>query len=146
MIRRPPRSTLFPYTTLFRSGADAAGHHRREDGREGDERRGRRRDEDLHGNRHEQRWRHPRGESTNRRRRAHDQADEHGDAGSERDRVPPRDTHAGETNGPGMPREDGQQDADDEEREHDRESDTAPHHWPGGIVAASAAGTLEFPR
>src|SRR5260370_9164996 len=33
MIRRPPRSTLFPYTTLFRSGADspclpgAAGAH-----------------------------------------------------------------------------------------------------------------------
>src|SRR5258705_7852094 len=25
MIRRPPRSTLFPYTTLFRSGEDA--HH-----------------------------------------------------------------------------------------------------------------------
>src|SRR2546427_8260577 len=25
MIRRPPRSTLFPYTTLFRSGADHAG-------------------------------------------------------------------------------------------------------------------------
>src|SRR2546430_5043072 len=24
MIRRPPRSTLFPYTTLFRSGADNA--------------------------------------------------------------------------------------------------------------------------
>src|SRR2546427_4891609 len=24
MIRRPPRSTLFPYTTLFRSGRDAA--------------------------------------------------------------------------------------------------------------------------
>src|SRR6266571_2244993 len=24
MIRRPPRSTLFPYTTLFRSGARAA--------------------------------------------------------------------------------------------------------------------------
>src|SRR5690348_17564242 len=24
MIRRPPRSTLFPYTTLFRSAADAA--------------------------------------------------------------------------------------------------------------------------
>src|SRR2546430_9864276 len=23
MIRRPPRSTLFPYTTLFRSGAEA---------------------------------------------------------------------------------------------------------------------------
>src|SRR3712207_7284214 len=30
MIRRPPRSTLFPYTTLFRSGfgADAAGEDR----------------------------------------------------------------------------------------------------------------------
>src|SRR3712207_9567144 len=25
MIRRPPRSTLFPYTTLFRSLGDAAG-------------------------------------------------------------------------------------------------------------------------
>src|SRR5436309_11398132 len=24
MIRRPPRSTLFPYTTLFRSGQEAA--------------------------------------------------------------------------------------------------------------------------
>src|SRR2546430_11088432 len=24
MIRRPPRSTLFPYTTLFRSGSDGA--------------------------------------------------------------------------------------------------------------------------
>src|SRR3712207_6903634 len=24
MIRRPPRSTLFPYTTLFRSGVDVA--------------------------------------------------------------------------------------------------------------------------
>src|SRR5690349_23983491 len=30
MIRRPPRSTLFPYTTLFRSGAAraVARHHR----------------------------------------------------------------------------------------------------------------------
>src|SRR3712207_7646312 len=35
MIRRPPRSTLFPYTTLFRSESDApppgahpVGHHR----------------------------------------------------------------------------------------------------------------------
>src|SRR3712207_8321264 len=27
MIRRPPRSTLFPYTTLFRSGG--GGNHRR---------------------------------------------------------------------------------------------------------------------
>src|SRR2546427_3184141 len=26
MIRRPPRSTLFPYTTLFRSAARALGH------------------------------------------------------------------------------------------------------------------------
>src|SRR2546428_7866733 len=25
MIRRPPRSTLFPYTTLFRSGGDRLG-------------------------------------------------------------------------------------------------------------------------
>src|SRR3712207_8307358 len=39
MIRRPPRSTLFPYTTLFRSGtrsrgdptAGRAGHRRRRD-------------------------------------------------------------------------------------------------------------------
>src|SRR3712207_7173409 len=28
MIRRPPRSTLFPYTTLFRSGADDRGRAR----------------------------------------------------------------------------------------------------------------------
>src|SRR2546429_1517357 len=28
MIRRPPRSTLFPYTTLFRSQADQAMRHR----------------------------------------------------------------------------------------------------------------------
>src|SRR3712207_7291903 len=27
MIRRPPRSTLFPYTTLFRSGEVARGPH-----------------------------------------------------------------------------------------------------------------------
>src|SRR3712207_8194109 len=27
MIRRPPRSTLFPYTTLFRSCAAAGRHH-----------------------------------------------------------------------------------------------------------------------
>src|SRR2546422_2490813 len=26
MIRRPPRSTLFPYTTLFRSGRGGGGH------------------------------------------------------------------------------------------------------------------------
>src|SRR3712207_9159005 len=28
MIRRPPRSTLFPYTTLFRSAATAVAHPR----------------------------------------------------------------------------------------------------------------------
>src|SRR2546422_1566200 len=27
MIRRPPRSTLFPYTTLFRSSSPLAEHH-----------------------------------------------------------------------------------------------------------------------
>src|SRR2546430_10185995 len=42
MIRQPPRSTLFPYTTLFRSrGPDAhphvGGHGRSEDGAEMDE-------------------------------------------------------------------------------------------------------------
>src|SRR5947208_9023411 len=37
MIRRPPRSTLFPYTTLFRS-ADKAGKRRQAD--EAEERRG----------------------------------------------------------------------------------------------------------
>src|SRR5438876_1953994 len=30
MRRRPPRSTLFPYTTLFRSHDDEAGHERPE--------------------------------------------------------------------------------------------------------------------
>src|SRR3712207_8016721 len=38
MIRRPPRSTLFPYTTLFRSDGRAAViadfHHLRKDGRD----------------------------------------------------------------------------------------------------------------
>src|SRR2546422_7844602 len=29
MIRRPPRSTLFPYTTLFRSGQQGRGHRRK---------------------------------------------------------------------------------------------------------------------
>src|SRR2546425_7340199 len=31
MIRRPPRSTLFPYTTLFRSDLQRGGHCRRPD-------------------------------------------------------------------------------------------------------------------
>src|SRR2546423_1652698 len=33
MIRRPPRSTLFPYTTLFRSLGAARGHRRQGAGR-----------------------------------------------------------------------------------------------------------------
>src|SRR5215203_6670511 len=33
MIRRPPRSTLFPYTTLFRSSGDQRGMSRHEDPR-----------------------------------------------------------------------------------------------------------------
>src|SRR2546422_2000417 len=42
MIRRPPRSTLFPYTTLFRSrGARAAARHAARDQGPGDEVRGR---------------------------------------------------------------------------------------------------------
>src|SRR2546427_1880598 len=32
MIRRPPRSTLFPYTTLFRSILDVAAIERRDEG------------------------------------------------------------------------------------------------------------------
>src|SRR3712207_7658302 len=39
MIRRPPRSTLFPYTTLFRSSGRELGsgpfHHARDEGGEG---------------------------------------------------------------------------------------------------------------
>src|SRR2546423_10174588 len=43
MIRRPPRSTLFPYTTLFRSAPREDGHHggARTDGQERDAARGR---------------------------------------------------------------------------------------------------------
>src|SRR2546426_8696654 len=33
MIRRPPRSTLFPYTTLFRSRQDRDPHRRASEGR-----------------------------------------------------------------------------------------------------------------
>src|SRR2546427_9629435 len=33
MIRRPPRSTLFPYTTLFRSGVGEIGDRARENSR-----------------------------------------------------------------------------------------------------------------
>src|SRR2546426_7855407 len=35
MIRRPPRSTLFPYTTLFRSGGQRNGHRIRAPRRDG---------------------------------------------------------------------------------------------------------------
>src|SRR5690242_21030903 len=34
MIRRPPRSTLFPYTTLFRSPRDRTGFCRKRGGKE----------------------------------------------------------------------------------------------------------------
>src|SRR5947207_4751220 len=43
MIRRPPRSTLFPYTTLFRSldeGGRGSGGRRRSDGDSAEVRRG----------------------------------------------------------------------------------------------------------
>src|SRR2546422_6228503 len=36
MIRRPPRSTLFPYTTLFRSGGDVGFDGGAARGRDGD--------------------------------------------------------------------------------------------------------------
>src|SRR3712207_7404809 len=39
MIRRPPRSTLFPYTTLFRSHGGRAGRRRPEGSRGGREER-----------------------------------------------------------------------------------------------------------
>src|SRR5438874_4284216 len=42
MIRRPPRSTLFPYTTLFRSAAGRRGGRRARSLRSGLEPRGRR--------------------------------------------------------------------------------------------------------
>src|SRR5437870_11639349 len=35
MLRRPPRSTLFPYTTLFRSGVERADGPRRRSARAG---------------------------------------------------------------------------------------------------------------
>src|SRR2546430_8869277 len=44
MIRRPPRSTLFPYTTLFRSGREARAARAQQDLR-GAERRGAQEDE-----------------------------------------------------------------------------------------------------
>src|SRR3989442_4603549 len=46
MIRRPPRSTLFPYTTLFRSPGDAESGDQVEEAREtGDARQGGRRED-----------------------------------------------------------------------------------------------------
>src|SRR3712207_8047632 len=38
MIRRPPRSTLFPYTTLFRSRQERQGDHHGEDDVDGRDR------------------------------------------------------------------------------------------------------------
>src|SRR5258707_7274214 len=38
MIRRPPRSTLFPYTTLFRSSLTVGDIHGREDHRQAERR------------------------------------------------------------------------------------------------------------
>src|SRR3712207_8003146 len=38
MIRRPPRSTLFPYTTLFRSGSAWKGHRSTDKSYPGDNR------------------------------------------------------------------------------------------------------------
>src|SRR3712207_8643806 len=38
MIRRPPRSTLFPYTTLFRSAEQVEAEHREADREAGEER------------------------------------------------------------------------------------------------------------
>src|SRR2546422_9016104 len=52
MIRRPPRSTLFPYTTLFRS---ARGHRDAEIGWDGG-RRGRRRQRRARGDPAQQLW------------------------------------------------------------------------------------------
>src|SRR2546422_5512514 len=40
MIRRPPRSTLFPYTTLFRSHLGAGRGRRHDGGREGNQAKG----------------------------------------------------------------------------------------------------------
>src|SRR5256885_5758771 len=54
MIRRPPRSTLFPYTTLFRSRHHLPLHQRRA----GRQRRAHRRGEELHGDADRQRAEH----------------------------------------------------------------------------------------
>src|SRR5438132_10157502 len=55
MIRRPPRSTLFPYTTLFRSeqGEDAADHRHRNH-RQGQQHVGHRREVDVQEQRDQQ--------------------------------------------------------------------------------------------
>src|SRR3712207_8612449 len=54
MIRRPPRSTLFPYTTLFRSAPDGPHARAALHGRDVEADAARRSDEDLHalGRRH----------------------------------------------------------------------------------------------
>src|SRR2546430_9917100 len=68
MIRRPPRSTLFPYTTLFRSDdgparrriQDAEAEATRDEAREDDRHAGAQRGEEDHGAREPQRAGHPR--------------------------------------------------------------------------------------
>src|SRR5436190_8306747 len=59
MIRRPPRSTLFPYTTLFRSAAEAGvpADPRAADRRPGASERDRRRDRLAYAQRRDQRER-----------------------------------------------------------------------------------------
>src|SRR5437899_6373162 len=55
MIRRPPRSTLFPYTTLFRSAPERCVHATRYRGRRRRYRRLRRRRQQERGPRHRDR-------------------------------------------------------------------------------------------
>src|SRR2546421_9293833 len=51
MIRRPPRSTLFPYTTLFRSKSEAVAHRAAAAGRPRGRARAERWRRDAHGQR-----------------------------------------------------------------------------------------------
>src|SRR5260221_10990251 len=68
MIRRPPRSTLFPYTTLFRSqydsGRSTGKRFRCRGGKtaRANDPEGKNRPDDATGNRHGHRWKRPRSE------------------------------------------------------------------------------------
>src|SRR5437762_10689392 len=68
MLRRPPGSTLFPYTTLFRSRGAGRGHPRRRPGDRGGHPQGRR--HDPHAG-----W--LRGGAAARRRAVHRRSEEH---------------------------------------------------------------------